>query len=53
MVVSLNRNRFVMSRVYRHDVLVIFNPIAGGSRRRFLSRAVAALRAVGAAVELA
>jgi len=51
--VSLNRNRFVMSRVYRHDVLVIFNPIAGGSRRRFLSRAVAALRAAGAAVELA
>jgi YegS/Rv2252/BmrU family lipid kinase len=53
MVVSLNRNRFVMSRVYRHDVLVIFNPVAGGSRRRFLSRAVAAIRAAGAAVELA
>jgi YegS/Rv2252/BmrU family lipid kinase len=33
--------------------LVIFNPIAGGSRRRFLSRALAALRAAGAEVELA
>jgi YegS/Rv2252/BmrU family lipid kinase len=50
---SLNRNHIVMSRVYRHDVLVIFNPIAGGARRRFLSSAVGALRAAGVTFELA
>ncbi len=34
-------------------MLIIFNPVAGGSRRRRLARALRALRAAGASIELA
>jgi len=34
-------------------VLIIFNPVAGGTRRRRLARALRALRGAGAAIELA